>query len=349
MLRHAWLHDPVERTRNMREEEFMKYVNICREYGKRPTKVDTVREIRSAFYEAHKGVSEDDLDVVWSVVGSKIGENAGLAQFILDYKAMESEYFFPWLAQVYTSPSSALEMAYGAGNDLYGNWVKKVPEQDRIYDFVRNDPTFVFNRERQLFVADLVSSVQDKATPRRLSKVVDLGAGWMAWARWHGFQFKPNKQTILAFDHDPMIMPDEMFGLNRPLNSLGVNYMMGDLMQAVRTDECKDADLVILGGVASYYPMSVFRQRIIMPVYYLLGQGGAFFFDLQIDCPYLMRSMKVFDWPEMRLTRNAMATIDGVEEIRGELWRGGLRFSAEYALDTYNEKPSAVMVLLTKI
>lgn len=349
MIRHEWLVDPIVRTRDMEESEFTKYVRICEEHKNRNTSSVVFNMVRKQFHHyAETKITDKQLRWIWKKVAPKIRANAGLAQFTLDYGGAESDYFFPWLIEIDVSPSGALEMAYGAGRDLNWMWVDNVPKKDNIYGFVRNDPTFVYNRERQLYVADLVTSVQDKSIPLSESRVVDLGAGRLAWARWHGFNFCPMRQQIIAVDRDETIMPDALFH-DTPARTLRVHYLHYDISKAFGDPLCQDADLVILGGVASYYPMETFMKGVIAPTYKLLKNGGVFFFDLQIDCPYLRRSMEVFGWPELRLVRSAEDAISLLEKVRKRLWSEGMKFSAEYRLDTYNEKPTAVMVTLTKI
>ena len=57
----------------------------------------------------------------------------------------------------------------------------------------------------------------------------------------------------------------------------------------------------------------------------------------------------MFGWPEMKLPNKASDAIDIIEAMRKKLWKDGMRFSAEYALDTYNESALSVMVFLTKL
>ena len=333
----------------MKETEFTKYVKISDESKTRVTDPEMIAQIRKQFRNfARDKVPEKQFGTIWRKVEPKLKTNPGLAQFTLDYGGAESDFFFPWLIEIDVSPSGALEMAYGAGRNLKWMWVNKVPETDNIYDFVRNDPTFVYNRERQLYAAELVTSVQSRTAEPSESKVVDLGAGRLAWARWHGFKFSPMYQQITAVDRDKTILPDALFPGNRAKN-LGINYLHYDMHEAIKSPLCSDANLVMLGGVASYYPMEMFVAGVITPVYRVLKKDGVFFFDLQIDCPYLRRSMRIFSWPELRLMKSAEEAIGLVESVRKRLWSDGLRFSAEYHLDTYNERPTAVMVTLTKI
>lgn len=349
MLRHLYLKDPIVRTKDMDVIEFTKYTDIRRaQVGQTEPRI--VDEIFDSFYHSHMAPeNQDNLDRIWDFICPKIEENAGLAAFILDYKGAESSFFFPWLYNVFRSPSLALEMAYGAGEDVYGNWVKKVPETDPIDFFIRNDPTFVYNRERQLYLADLVTTIQDYSysRPEQISKVVDFGAGRLAWARWHGFQFKPEVQKIYAYDKDPSIDLEEIFDTD--LKSLGLEFKHGDLMVQVNNPACMNTDLAILGGVATYIRKDVFEQAVVMPIYHLMNPGGVFFFDLQIDCPYLQRSMNIFSWPKMYLAENVETAISNVEDIRKNLWLNGYKTSVEYIVDTYNESPTAIMVTLQKL
>ena len=342
------LFDPVPRTEVMGIEKFETYTRI-REEQKEPTALYLVKNIRERFYQSHMDYTKQEkLDEIWKVVGKKVEENAGLAEFILDFDGAASDFFFPWLISM-KSPSLALEMSWGNGYDTRGHWRRAVG--DPIDYFVSNDPTFVYNRERQLFVANLVTEVKLAIPPRGTAKVVDLGAGRLAWARYHGFIPDPLKLEILAFDKDPTIDITETFMRSHFVcapERLGITYGHGDLMTELHNPSCKGANLAILGGVASYFPLQMFQSQVVAAVYKLLKHGGAFFFDLQLDCPYYRRSVAVFDWPAMKLAKSATVAIDTVEQMRRELWKEGMKFSAEYALDTYNEYPTSVMVVLTK-
>lgn len=345
-LRNTELFQPIAMTKVMEEEEFSRYVRI-RDNQVGPTCDKLMKYIKDDFYGSHRAyIPKEGLDYVWSFVMKRLRENEALARFTLDYEGAISDFFFPWLATVATSPSAALEMSYGFGYNLEGEWKNCGVEDDEIDFFVRNDPTFVYNRERQLYVADLATSVKEAVATDKKAKIVDYGAGRMAWARRHGFRFEPDKLSILAFDRDPTINPADLFGRKWP--KTGIEYRQGDFINELRNPECMDANMIILGGVASYYPSEMFKDVILKSVYNLLQKGGIFFFDLQLDCPYYRRSVKVFDWPEMKLAKSADVAISVVEETRKLLWKEGRKFSAEYALDTYNEYPTSVMVVLTK-
>lgn len=353
MRRHREIFNPITMTKEMKTKFFTKYVEIRKEQEKenRPTKPELLREIETQFYDSHKNCSKEDLDEVWSFVWELVLRNEGLAIFILDFDGAKSDFFFPWLIQVASSPSAALEMSYGFGYDIAGNW-REVNKDDPIYFFVANDPTFVYNRERQLNVADLVSSVRDIRHYGDRVKVVDLGAGRLAWARWHGFTLTPSTMSIYAFDRDPSIDPDKLFKQGAKKNE--IRYYTMDLFSALESTICQESDLIILGGVASYFPMKVFEEKIVKKVYTLLKDNGTFFFDLQLDCPYYRRSVAIFSWPELQLVpakesvSAEQVAIALLEQMRRRLWETGMRFGVEYKPDTYNKSPTSIMVTLTK-
>lgn len=343
MLRHNFLFNPIKQTRIMEPEEFTKYIEMHTTF----TNPRTIEEIKQRFYSSHQGVAKTELDRIWSPIEVRIINNSALAEFILDYGGAESDFFFPWLQSVATSMSEALEMAYGSGYGVDGKWYDQVPEQDNIADFIHNVPTFVFQRERQLMMADLVSWAEDIGKDNEPAKVIDLGAGRMAWARRHGFQFKGDVVKILAVDKDTTVKPDNLFKVPE---STGIKYEQSDFIRWLNTTTVKeDADLIMLGGVASYFPLPKFVEVILKPVYRVLKPNGAFFFDLQLDCLQYEWTIKLFDWSKMQLEKSADEAIAKVENIRRQLWEAGMKFSAEYSVDTPNALPSAVMVTFQKI
>ena len=348
MLMNKEIINPVTTGAGMPDEMFTKYIAIRdKQYKLVPTMPELTTEVKRAFYDSHKGTRKEDLDKIWAFMYPMVSHNEALAQFILDYGGAESDYFFPWVMSVATSPSEALELSYNAGRDLSGRWVTDIPKDDKISYFVYNLPTLAFNRERQFRVADFVTS--DRAVfGVGGSKVVDLGAGRMAWARHHGFKFKPITQKVIACDRDPSIEPEKLFA-PKSLEKIGLVYKRSDIMMELQDADCFEASLIILQGVASYYPTGVFREAIVKPVYKNLRSGGSFFFDLQLNHISYKWSVEVFGWPEMGLPESASAAIDVVEMLRKALWNEGMRFRAEYMLDTYNASPLAVMVLFTKI
>ncbi|MDO4526556.1 MAG: hypothetical protein Q4B87_00475 [Candidatus Saccharibacteria bacterium] len=338
---------PITRTTGNVELEFAKYVDMHKLQATETSK-DTLDEIQKRFFSSNHYAEEENLQKIWSFMEPRIKLNAGLALFILDYQGAESHYFFPWLINVARSPATALEVSYGEGPDANGQWHRGIElTDDPFAQFVYDDPAFVYNRERQLFVADLVASIQALAEENNPSKIIDFGAGRLPWIRHHGFVCRPQYQQIFAFDKDPTINPSELF--SSKLADLGIHYEHGDFIKQFNNPDCREADLVILGGVMSYIQRDVAVGQIIPAIYGLLKDDGVFFFDLQIDCPVYRHSIDVLGWPEFDLPSSTAATIDRVESMRKQLWQNGIRFSAEYASDTYNSVPSAVMVTLQKV
>ena len=343
--------DPIDRTKNMSDTEFLKYIKICDEEAGKKASPDMIRGIENVFYHTHSNVPRESLDKVWNTIAPSLKDSPALTDFTADYRGAESKYFFPWLVNADMSsgsPSLALEMAYGDGEDLNGNWVRGVEEEDPIMEFVKNDPTFVYNRERQLKVADLASSVIDYYyDTQHTGKIVDLGAGRLAWARHHGFIPKPDSVEIHAFDRDTSIDIKQFF--HDPVKDYGIHYHHGDLFAQKGTPECQGAALVILGGVASYMTMPIFAEKVLKPVHGLLLNEGDFFFDLQLDCPYYQRSMKLWHWPPMFLPETVSDAVDSVEAALEDLYHDGMVFGAEYIVSKYGTTPISIMVTLTKI
>ena len=348
MVKHWELFNPIKAIELMPESLFYKYIYIVEDQKKNglPTDKTIVKRIVNDFRREHGNTLPPCMiNAHIDFIRPKIEKNAGLAQFILDYEATKSDFFFPWLKTVFTSPSEALEMSYGFGKNLRGDY-RYANYDSRMYYFVQNDPTFVYNRERQLCVADCARRIIDARSSTAKVQIVDLGAGRMSWLRHHGLRVNPAYVNILAYDHDESIDPETLF--RGSTNGSSVRYVKKDIMAALRSGECADTSLFILQGVASYYPLEMFRDMILRPVYKQLRVGGAFFFDLQLDCPYYQRSMKIFDWPEMKLYESPTLAFDTVEKMLGELKKEGVYFSAEYAIDPYKGVPSSIMITLSK-
>lgn len=352
MFLHSYLIDPISRTAVMEDNDFYKYVEICnRQVG--PTDPDLVRQIREKFmaYSTISGATVERANYLWGFMEPKLAKNEGLARFTLDNRGAESFYFFPWLVNVMRSPSAALEMAYGAGEDLNGNWTYGIENlNDPIRTFIENDPTFVYNRERELFMAELVERVRHWAFAHdTLAKVVDFGAGRLAWTRWHGMSPEETSSgvEIYAFDRDPSIKLEDLYEFS--LEELGIHFKHGDLFAQLKNPDCREADLISLLGLVSYIPRDAFATQVLPAIHGLLKPNRDFFFDLQLDCPYYQRSMKLWDWPEIDLQKDVGSAITMLEGIRKDLWQREIRFRADYIPDTFNRTPSSLMVVMTKL
>lgn len=329
--------------KKMEKKNFEKYININeRQNGNTPS--DLVETIRWDFYSTHsQDVEQEDLDRIWSFIEPRLVKNAGLAHFTIDYDGAKSDYFFPWLMTVQKSPAAALEMAYGSGYNLAGEWVEHVPKSDGIYLFM-NDPTFWVHRDKMDYIANLAINVRNTVPEGTKTKVIDLGAGRVMWAMRHRDILEPERQTILAFDKDKSIMPSTF----EP-EKTGIIFKNADFADELWRPGCRDANLIILSGVASYYPLDILRARILHPVYNLLQHGGAFFFDWQLECLYYQRSMSIFSWPKIKLERDFDAAHDAIDGIRKAMWRQGMKFDMDCRQDTYGKDATVIMITLTKL
>lgn len=338
---------PITRTAGNVELEFTRYVD-AHKIQVTETSSTTLDEIKKRFFGSNHHAKEENLQKIWGFMEPRIKSNVGLAQFILDYQGAESHYFFPWLINVARSPATALEMSYGEGPDANGKWHTGIElTNDPIAQFVYDDPAFVYNRERQLYVADLAVSMTKLAKANKPLKIIDFGAGRLPWVRHYASSFSRHAQNIYAFDKDVSIDPAKLFGSK--LEELGIIYKHGDFTQQLTNPDCRDADLIILGGVMSYIQPEVVIGKIVPAIHGLLKEGGVFFFDLQIDCPVYRHSIDVLGWPEFDLPVSTASAIGRIETMRQLLWKNNIKFCAEYASDTYNDEPSAVMATLQKV
>lgn len=349
MLRHQ-LYDSI--IRDGKNIEFAKYVEQHKSQIEKGISTDPtmIESLKNTFYGSHSNVDVEKLNEVWDFISPKLTENVGLVEFILDNDGQVSDYFFPWLINVFRSPATALEMSYGAGSDLSGAWSENIlATDDPLVPFIKDDPAFVYNRERQMYVADLAASIQDLAWAQGDGpmKIVDFGAGRLTWVRRHGYEQNPALTTIYAFDKDPLIKPAELF--ESSLVGLGIYYKRGDLTAELSNSDCENAHLVILGGVASYIAPEVFAGRIMPAIWKLLEEQGTLFFDLQLNCPCYQHSMDILGWPAFDIPKDPSVIIDRVENMRKALWSTGFKFSAEYGVDTFNATPSSVMVTMQKV
>ena len=329
MLRHSNLYDPIKIPVVQTKIDFSRYIEIHQNQT-RPTAAGYVAGIKAKFYEANSKAKPENLDKVWEFVAPKIENNTGLAEFINDYHGAESKYFFPWLINVFKSPSTALEISYGAGPDVNGDWHEDILDtNDPIVHFIYNNPMFAYNRERQLRIADLASTVYDCTSGHssKKSKIVDFDAGYMAWLRRHGCGYAP-WVDIFAFDKDKTINLEDIL-FRDPRKSevhFPVQFKQEDFIEHLADPNCKDADLIILGNTPIH--LENFFDKIVPAIHTLLKPMGVFFFDL----------------PE-----NPAIVIDLVEKARLDLWEKGMQFSSEYAVDTYNRIPSGVMITFQKV
>lgn len=351
MVKHLKLIDPIKADRKFKSIDFNKYIEIFT-HQIRPTEESMINEIHNRFYSWHHTESNpEELSKLVDFVLMKAKVNAGLAAFILENGGAESEFFFPWLRSIFRSQSLAQEISYGAGYNIAGEWINEIPETDPISRFYIDDPIFRYNRERQLYVANLATTLQDHSyeCPEHISKIVDFGSGRLTWTRRHDFSFDPEIQEIMAFDKDPSININEVFGPDADLEHMGLKFKHGNLEVQINNPISMDADLIILSGIRPYYRGDVFLNAVLMPAYHLLNPGGILFYDIYIDSPSYLVATKLFDWPKIHTSEDLITAIKEAEDTRMTLWNEGLKFSADYVPDSYNETPVSLMVVLQKL
>lgn len=327
------------------DEMFRKYIDISDGKQGLPTSPQILAEVKYRFFHSHQSSKTKCYEELWNKLCHMVMNNEAFAQFTLDYKGAESEFFFPWIVSVATSPSEALELSYNAGRNIAGEWFDCISARDPINFFVRNLPTLAYNRERQATVARLVEMDRERFGD---SRVIDLGAGRMAWARHCGFEFEPTRQKIVACDKDATIDPTKLFP-GGELGPSGLVYKKEDITELLKDSSLEDVSLAIMQGVASYYSGDALRELIVRPVGDKLRVGGSFFFDLQLAHISYEWSVKTFHWPAMNLPKIIESAIEIVEKIRGRLWNENMRFGADYRVCTYNSAPLSMKVLLTKL
>ncbi len=232
-------------------------------------------------------------------IREKVKANLGLYQFFLDY-GMYSDFFIPWLFQIPTAMS--LEVAFGYGYDIAGNW-RKIPKDDKFYWWVIREGMFIYLRERAVNAAELI---QDK------KNVLILGAGFMPELRYVGY--KPEvKQRIVAVDSDASIPNSKLFQKVLELEDVSVEYHTGNLISEL-ADSAELFDAIVMNGVMSYCYDKMLD--IIWLALAKLAPGGTFLFDLQLKEWNIVRDALVFDWktdPPMYLVEDIDKVIERVE------------------------------------
>lgn len=346
MLRHDIV-DPI--AKEGKDIEFAKYVEMHQNQTG-PTNEKLYQTIHDEFYDAHRDIDRLHLDEIWEFIGPKVANNTGIAEFIKDNDGHLSNYFFPWLINVFRSPATALEMSYGEGPGLDGVWNDDIIQtDDPLVPFIKDDPAFVYNRERQMRVADIAMSIYDEAWDTQTeAKIVDFGAGRLAWYRHHySVLYDTYWIQLHAFDKDPTIHIDMILGQN--YDDEHIYYEKNDFTSELTNPKLKESKLILLGGVASYTEPEVFARKIVPSFHSLLKDKGIFFFDMQLDCPCYRHSMDILGWPKFSVPNKSSEVIDKVEAMRSELWKNGIKFSAEYNTDTFNSIPSSVMITFQKM
>ncbi len=233
-------------------------------------------------------------------IQEKVRANLGLFQFFLDY-GMFSDFFIPWLLQI--PHATSLEVAFGYGKDISGEW-RKIPKDDPFYWWVVREGMFIYLRERAVNAAKLIDDKKG---------VLFLGAGYLPELRYVGYEPK-FAQRIVAVDSDASIPGSELFkSLGNIDEKIHLDYHTGSLLDTLRdSDELFDA--VIMNGVMSYCYDKMLD--IIWLAISRLRPSGTFMFDLQLREWNIVRDALVFDWktdPPMYLVEDEKKVISAVE------------------------------------
>lgn len=310
-------------------------------------KDEKIKEINNDFFEANSALSDNnEVRSIWTRVEKMLQENPALINFVLDYQCAKSRYFFPWLINVSRNPARAIELLYGEGDDLEGNWVTNIHDStDQIANFIRNDPLAIYYRETQQRIAELSATLYDGGwSENGKKKIVVFNSGYMPWLNHYGFMVDTDFIEINAFDTDPFVHADY-------LTSLGVNFKHGNAISQMKNIDCKEADLIIYGpeyGNLDITPLRVFYDKIIKPAYHLLNLGGELIFDIKLNSPMIDYLQDVFCWPLVQQYQGLEETIADFERERRAIWKEGCKFSTEYFVDNNDREPTAVQIVMTK-
>lgn len=200
----------------------------------------------------------DTDDEYWKIVdpNHKIEKRSRLA----------SEFFIPWIANE-VPRAIALEVVYGYGIDIYGNY-RKIPQTDPYYYFVFKNELFAAIMERGIATVGFLNALQP-------NKVAILGAGMAPEFRHLGYSLKPGQHAILI-DNDPTIVSDVLLK-DLPFKSQ-INYIHSDIDKALYSSKLKNLDALTAPGLICYmwdkFPQILtIAKQIIRP-------GGAFIFEL---------------------------------------------------------------------
>ena len=203
-------------------------------------------------------VLDTDCDEYWDIIDpeEKVKNRCRLA----------SEFFIPWVA-IEVPRAIALEVVYGYGLDIYGEY-RKIPETDPFFYFVYKNDLFKAIAERGIITIDWLNHTSAK-------KIGFLAAGMAPEFRHLGLELERDQEAILI-DNDPTINPDELFK-DLPFKNQ-ITYIQEDLTKAIAESELKDSDVVVANGIICYV-WDKFPQ-ILGAIKNQLKPHGTFIFEL---------------------------------------------------------------------
>lgn len=204
-------------------------------------------------------VLDTDYEEYWNIVDpeGKVQNRCRLA----------SEFFIPWVA-VEVPRSIALEVVYGYGLDIYGEY-RKIPTSDPFNYFVYKNELFAAIAERGLKTIDLL---ENKLRPRN---ILFLAAGMAPEFRHLSYELKRGQKAILV-DNDKTINVNDLLS---PIScNKQITYIQEDLIEAIKRPELKNQDVIIANGIMCYLWQSF--PQILATIKGLLKPRGSFIFEL---------------------------------------------------------------------
>ena len=243
------LHNLDDKNRPSDAREFAK--NACAKFVKLAVE-------NPALYDF---VLDTDCDEYWNIVDpeGKIKNRSRLA----------SEFFIPWVA-VCVPRSIALEVVYGYGIDIYGNY-REIPQSDPFYYFTYKNELFNAIAERGIATVDFLTETHPK-------KIAFLAAGMAPEFRHLNLTLDSDQEAILA-DNDPTI--DSVSLLKDLPDKDRITYLEGEagnLTKVLSSGALKGCDVIVANGIMCYI-WDKFPQ-VLGAVKQLLNPGGTFIFEL---------------------------------------------------------------------
>ncbi|MBQ6127644.1 class I SAM-dependent methyltransferase [Candidatus Saccharibacteria bacterium] len=203
-------------------------------------------------------VLDTDCDEYWDMIDPE-GK-------VVNRSRLASEFFIPWVA-VEVPRSIALEVVYGYGLDIYGNY-REIPKTDPFFYFVYKNELFTAIAERGIATTEILNELK----PKRLAF---LAAGMAPEFRHLGYCLEPDQQAILV-DNDPTINSTELLK-DLPFKNQ-ITYLEENLTKAITMPELSGQDAIVANGIMCYI-WEKFPQ-ILAAIKALLKPGGTFIFEL---------------------------------------------------------------------
>ena len=243
-------------------------------------------------------VLDTDCDEYWDIVDPK--------HKVKNRSRLASEFFIPWVA-VEVPRSIALEVVYGYGLDIYGNY-RKIPKSDPFFYFVYKNELFAAIAERGIATTEFLKELKPE-------KTTFLAAGMAPEFRHLGYKLNPGQEVILV-DNDPTIDSKELLK-DLPFKDQ-ITYLEENLTTAITRPDLAGQDVIVANGIICYV-WEKFPQ-ILAAVKKLLKPHGTFIFELYPKHWEWARNrdIKGFYLP-LKLFENCSEAEDAVTKIANKL------------------------------